>query len=54
MGKIICRLKFFVGNNFRHLEKNSSLLADKVFTDKVSPKSVLFSVKREKVKYGIN
>jgi len=28
-------LKFFVGYNFRHLEKNSSLLANKVFTDKV-------------------
>jgi len=32
MVKIIRRLKLFVGYNF---EKNSSLLADKVFTNKV-------------------
>jgi len=35
-----------VGYNFRHLEKNSSLLDDKVFTEKVSPQKDLLIPKK--------
>ena len=34
-GKIIRRVKIFVGENFRHLQKISSLFPDEVFPDRV-------------------